>query len=1847
MAEEESDIQISPNEASSSSSSSSSSPIKKLLEPARITTLRGDTLSSKGIPVYIITDLLRLPKQPTYIKNIYAFTTLEELKQEIWYSGLDADPSFIPQNLSLLSVRESFNADEPDAEYPQKGQDYYGTDYLYYDTNASLRDPLILLSPLDVIQGNADERFVNTDGQLQPLKITKRDRSTIEELYGSNIPVFHVFTLSALQGVLHGSLTEYDFNGRFAPYFPALSLDKIQENAAGAGDSTIKRIISTIRLRNRQFANVERILEEDVPGLMTPTLSGVTKLRLLWQENPTLRGRLDELFYRLDATDIRPFLRFLPIDGIPLTKLYSPPGSFSIPESIPIELIKQWAQEKSPISDADYLFVKVLLFSGGGQPLFGTLKMMEDGSADFVVLPPKNVRKLTPSVEFSYFTESLSKSLIGTGYESVNYSIQEASVISFFKVDGPRRSIKDLLVTIRRKLQSLSYFFQEIVPLPNEQPLISLRYKRVSNFANEDRIFSFLTQVITRKLIEGTETLAGLPKLLADEFGISEKEAEAKLVAWNTLREQFAVGETTKKNIKPAMNPGTDIYIYAQHPLYFCHIYRADSGENLDRIYTLLSMLLNVDEDELRVSGAIQKAEEVVVNPPTVVAAATAAAIDPSSPENILPEATEDDEGDGEMDFGMMYEIPNGDEEGDDIPENVEATQLPKSGAPTQEEIQEAQKSPPRDIQERQERQETPPHKDDKIIVSSFFLNRLKMMDGELIKTAKNVKGYSVGCTANEDRQPLIMDELQYKRMRDIYDEDEDLVFIEFPLREKTNPAIAKDKEVAYVLKYGSDPSHQNYFICSEYFCVRDDIWIRKKEFEKETKDRDGNPKPKNSCPFCHGTVIVSKDHPEPGQTVLKRKNKPKKEIPHLFINFLQKKTNQHGLSLPCCFINADTIRYEETPFNHIREYEKQFQYKKTIIDGEPTEENQESEETPTETLTTTTAQPNYDILRLHLNTEYIIGQEKYPLEPGKIGLPPPSLDKYLGQVSSSLVSRDAIRQELKKNASGFLRVGVQNSVLQRDKSLFAALAPLLGTTDTAQEVAQYIKKSINPVLFQSFNFGNLVLEFYDPTSSVKEPTEAEMDLWVKRHFPRIGKLGIGTLKYDYLLRLYNAYYNFEAFLDASAMTRNQHKKPYELRQFVHMLAEPGVLTERGITIIVLDYNGPPNSPDTEITVRCPLQGYAAANYTGNDIAFLTHDANGIWEPLIYTNNIPEVGGRVAKHEGHYVLQANPAMMQKLPDEILARIREFKEKCNSSGVAAYTSQMGVKPETLIPKYTLLYADEREQTPYGLVRDAYNHLVAATFVTTTKKIIAVPLADDGTLDNFPERRQAGGEKKTEVRKIHFGWEDITPLATTDEIIDFFVGEVLVKFSAYKGYAIQNIVTYPDGKVAVVLRNGIPIPAASPPGTKHRDVPVVKSNTFPEWTIDNGIVMDTSKDQVAETFIPKQRKQIEEVFQHLRFTFANFISKNRKILKQIRQIIDPRRQEIGMPPPIPLELFERRKRLEILLGPIIRGWLAPSDPFNPQETLLRMDCSQITDSGRCSNFCTWRRIGNDDEGEGEGEGEEEEEGGRNKGGICQIHSPTKVPVGSKKDVDAVRFFTLRLMEEILRIPEKRRQLFGREVSYLSSPKATTRMGDQLIIPEINSQWFQVLMEEKTTKGLERPRFFEEFSRIAPPIEGTNTQQDVEPLPESLVDLMGETEEDFALWMAPNLFTLVVPLNIRLLDFLGEEYEGQDFQALPEPLLKKMASTLKKTILQIDMTNPDTPVFSGGIGGLVLSDQIIIIVITESGEPAFLIDTRFPTRPIVDRSIIGKGLQNKLMELKQQQKVRLVRPKVAIKQ
>jgi len=331
-------------------------------------------------------------------------------------------------------------------------------------------------------------------------------------------------------------------------------------------------------------------------------------------------------------------------------------------------------------------------------------------------------------------------------------------------------------------------------------------------------------------------------------------------------------------------------------------------------------------------------------------------------------------------------------------------------------------------------------------------------------------------------------------------------------------------------------------------------------------------------------------------------------------VNFLKDAKHPDGYALPCCFTSSKDIDYENTAFKKMRDAYKplasvgpassssssssstglatssaRIQNKNAESEEETVEDRKEEESIEKKKIG---APPDLGTLQWKISKEYILGSEKYPLDSGKVGICSQNLDIYLGQSSSKLVARTAIKQEIKPSSQGFFRVGVENNPQELPNSLFSAIAPYLGL-NTSESVAELISLNITPRVFLQLNFGNLLLEFFNP--SKKPDSDYELQKFGNKHL----QTDINLIKPE-LSRFKRSYDNFK---NNYVLNSNETK---QLRHFIHALAEPGLLSEHGILFIVLEYDRDPHDPNVEVDVKCPSLGIDKDRYYKNDIAYIT-----------------------------------------------------------------------------------------------------------------------------------------------------------------------------------------------------------------------------------------------------------------------------------------------------------------------------------------------------------------------------------------------------------------------------------------------------------------------------------------------------------------------------------------------------------------------------------------------------------------------------------------------------------------
>ena len=1560
-------------------------------------------------------------------------------------------------------------------------------------------------------------------------------------------------------------------------------------------------------------------------------VAGCKFLRLVWKRPAEEEDRLETLFYKLPVTQERPFLRILPVGEAPITKLKMD-SAFKIPDISDPRLLRIWKDERSPKPDEDFLFSKIVIRrTVGTQPaLYGTLRVFENNSADFLVLPPKQLRLLDPRSDLSALGSLLTEGLKGTSFAKTVPEIAEATIICAIRLPLQAKLLtSDML---KRRLASFQPLFQEIPPLPGDKPLLMLRYKAVSNYAAEDKLYSFLSLMITRTIAKGEAALPELVVALQKEFQLTETEAQTKVTNWLRSRNEVQLALPETKDYIMTYNIGVDIAIFGQQSYYTIHLYRIDSELVFHRVITAIALLLSGKESDFTTSAEEVAVGERVSNAIVVASPGALVQVDATAqglaqgPETAVVESVHSNNSEGSANLGndrymrMMMGGPGDNEEeggtgegevlnmgnllenerqenagnlnvGARVAENTRALNAAAASTLAGREVavEQPRVAPREEVRSENSEEEVPTGK--KKSYQGWVKSQLQIADQRLFQYSTDVAGrkikkYVTMCQATESRQPYVLNQEQFEVMREAYAAEPEVTFVVYPL-EPGDPLPEVGDEVYTLLKYGTNPLKQNYYLCCQFFCTKDYIMVREKDFYS-TVDRQGRAKPgesapgrkdNGSCPFCHGLEIKVLKTPKPKETVIQRRTKKGETQRHLYVSFLQGET-QHPeeFYMPCCFKEDMPLYATDPRFEKVRPQEEEKEEESRTIVGVPT--------------------TSYQVTMYRAHKKYIVGPEKEFLKISEIdgpqvGLLPAVLDAYFGQAIKDYVSREANKMELLPNANCFLRVGVENRSSHRYDSFFAALAPYLNFRNDAESVKERLREvfeqsGFGPRIFAFLNYGNLVLEFYN--SGDPNPGEAELVSWVST------ELGVdynGTNK-DAAQRLWKSYNRFLAFLESDKakfdIDFSTKEKTKEYRQFAQMLALPGIITARGLILIVLELNA-----KNELSVRCPPFGYNVDQYSSSDFAFILHRSSGIWEPIFYSSNRAQTARFPARHQPEITFQRS--LEAGWPSIVKQRVVEFTTQCRSLGRGIYTSTRMIDPMALIPISVAIQSMPHIKAT-GVVRDAYNHISAVTFRAKAGKrgLVTLPVIDDEFIPvSIP---------------IHLDWDDYEP-APMDWIVQYYRQNFEQMFALYPGYRIKRRIKCISSEkfVALQLANGLYIPAAPP--KDEALVASLKIGTVEEmeWSMNREIYFgnpsnpcQTSSEEglkalkarvsKEEEFMKAKESDMHEIFEHLRLTFSNWFSSEEvspDVRTQIKKIIDTDK----------LPVFEKRKRLEILLGPTILSWMDSESPKGGQEgSLLRVDCRLATQPS-CSARCAWRQANSETVGR------------------CYLHSPKQFSLGGRL-VNGPLLLMRRLLEELLRFPERRKQLLSRSVTTLVALKEAVKIGQQYVLPESSLAWQDLLRLDWVESGKEMKRYYEEMTRKETEEERKEEAKEEskeeapaseEPslvgisLPEPLVELFGaEDPKTSKLYLLEaKIDETTPPLNPYLVPFgtsaaeLGMEEEST---VLDVKAVKRFALLARRPILYIDLVTDPPTVFAYSPARRLKTPVPYILVSTEDG-------------------------------------------------
>jgi hypothetical protein len=1656
--------------------------VDSILRPPVLTTLRNP---SQNIRVKI-----QRPDQSVdefVVDDIYPFHTVADLCSRIYVEKGERD-EYHPRNQCLLL------------------QDRTGryTHLQYIFNNISL----LMLSPYQRMVAEPDGIFVDLTGNVKIASIVPRHDMLLEKTLFTTAKeeyVVHLFIYRDIIAAYPGErpIARIDWEGKIKTYFPEYE----KEYEDGSIPIDVQEFTPTRieRFRERtKLINVFNELLDSKPLRVVGesrreediNVSNIRHMRIGWRRSK-VPFQLESLFYDISVGELVPYVRFYPKSNTPISKVYVT-GPDNIPNLPDPTVLVQWAGIRSITPEEDLLMMKVLVRKANGSvpPIYATFYVFEDGSAKWILQPSATEKSLSGDVDLVNLPDTLQtffaslpklqpfvrdKDLILHPYTPKNASLEDAYMVLSIWLESSDAAP----ITYKRLNKVLPYFrafFQETSsPIKEQRPIMFLRYRCVNDFRTPSRESQFLQRIIDLQKVAGKASIVDMEKYFREEFNVSEQVAKQRVNAFIDDMSKFAMVNPEIREVTQLDNPGIDVAIFGKHPFYTFHIYRVDSLETLQRIKTLLSLLITVDQSDLvdmeeaaEVMDQEEEAEEASADADASANASTNANAKPSN--SFANREAPEDLG---FELDALGELPDF-EEGEPlqtlVQKDVDESQ--------QERLEPAQRG--KEVEEEEEEEG-----EGEVSAKTYFSRRLRKYDSALFKYGKahkSTKSYPQQCQANALKQPAVLNEGEYRRMKDLYKTDVAegrLQWVEYPLKEGSTIPIAVPKkkgvvaEKVTVLRYGTnlDTGKANIYTCSEYWCMFDEVILLKTDFN-ETRARDirtgeykeEGTKLTRTCPFCKRGPVMKRDKISPGESVIQR-TPPKT---HAYIGFLGKGNPTHpkGFHLPCCFIKDKPIFTTNPAF---------------VTEG------------PEDAPVLSDSGPmtyNYEGRISSLKNVYITGPDKLPLEytPGhgpQIGMLPAAADAYFR--NPELVKQDHTFWKIildnttrEPSVSGFFRVAVENRQKYEADSFFAAVAPFYGYTG-ADQLKERLYEVITPRIFMSLNYGNFLFEFYNPAYEISETLPLSQNKGILIKF--IKQLGIKTafntegLYKEAVVRAVKGYLAlkgpkaFEEYKAFGSYVQDEAQGKLfdrsvlkECRQYYSLFTLPNVMTwkegsnivSNGVLFIILEID-----EKGALQVKCPPYGMSRKMAEVCDVAFLLHYKQaGIWEPVFYSHN------DVSKNVHYTTMIFSRRTYADWPLPVKQRADEFYSKCGSTGLGIYTESPHVESSTLIPLSEAMSLQVPGADAYAILRDSYNHVSAVLF-EENGSFIYLPVIDDGSV--YPDTT-------TEMTWRHFmkrlAKADVVEAfyKKLDPLFDRLPATVRPMYERAKIIRLDKTApAFPD-LYALHLRGGLFVPVVRSEGMG--DTGIEKGQELP-WMVDSAIVYQADT-KTVQTFMDS--KDFEEIYQHLRYTFSNWLATvEGSVVKEINEILYDRDGNLNLN----LSVAEKRMRLFIKIGRTVLGWLDSSIPqVGVKPTLKRMDCRILQDAESCNNKCVWKQESSQ----------------------CLIHVPKEYTVG-RTSVGANGFMVKKLIEELVRFPIKRRELLMQRVRQYVTLRAPFRSGDSYIVPEYLPQWSELLRMDWMKKKVETPKYIEEFSW-----SGQADAQDEEQMPEELRLYMGPKWANF---------------------------------------------------------------------------------------------------------------------------------------
>jgi len=241
-------------------------------------------------------------------------------------------------------------------------------------------------------------------------------------------------------------------------------------------------------------------------------------------------------------------------------------------------------------------------------------------------------------------------------------------------------------------------------------------------------------------------------------------------------------------------------------------------------------------------------------------------------------------------------------------------------------------------------------------------------------------------------------------------------------------------------IKYGSTPDKQHWYICPRYWCLKTNTSLSEKEVDDGVCGGREAIIPFQSNKVPKGKAIFEFNHPKQGS--------------HNYPGFFDKSKHPDGYCIPCCFKNwsGDVVKKRREQCMGKSETSKN-----SASSLKSKEDEAEKE-------------------------MYILNQDKFPLEPGRFGYLPISIQLFLKTDNTQCYSSKN-QNIIKPNHPCLLRCGVEYS---ENQSLLYCIANFLSKPEeNIRRTLSYVKTRIIEVVtidnFIKYQNGNL-LDLFKPS---------------------------------------------------------------------------------------------------------------------------------------------------------------------------------------------------------------------------------------------------------------------------------------------------------------------------------------------------------------------------------------------------------------------------------------------------------------------------------------------------------------------------------------------------------------------------------------------------------------------------------------------------------------------------------------------------------------------------------------------------------------------------------------------